>query len=73
MQGAKCAISKLMYGSSVCIDNNHSKKLVAFCLVHTDGPNINLYKDITFEYVIPQYILHVFLTCVVGMDLLVHN
>lgn len=42
VQGAKCAISKLMYGSSVCTDDNHSLKLVAYRLVHTEEPNINL-------------------------------
>ena len=36
MQGAKCAISKLMYGLSVFTDDNHSLKLVAYRLVHTD-------------------------------------
>ena len=36
VQGAKCAISKLMYGLSVCTDDNHSLKLVAYRLVHTD-------------------------------------
>ena len=41
MQGAKCAISKLMYGLSVCTDDNHSLKLVAYRLVHTDEPYIN--------------------------------
>ena len=34
--GAKCAISKLMYGLSVCTDDNHSLKLVAYRLLHTD-------------------------------------
>ena len=43
MQGAKCAISKLMYGLSVCTDDNHSLKLVAYRLVHTDEPYINLH------------------------------
>ena len=43
VQGAKCAISKLMYGLSVCTDDNHSLKLVAFRLVHTDEPYINLH------------------------------
>ena len=42
MQGAKCAISKLMYALSVCTDDNHSLKLVAYRLVHTDKPYINL-------------------------------
>ena len=42
MQGAKCAISKLMYGLSVCTDDNHSLKLVAYRPVHTDVPYINL-------------------------------
>ena len=36
MQGAKCAMSKLMYGLSVCTDDNHSLKFVAYCLAHTD-------------------------------------
>ena len=40
MQGAKCAISKLMYGLSVCMDYNQSLKLVAYRLVHTDEPYI---------------------------------
>ena len=39
MQGAKCAISKLMYGLSVCTDDN---QLVAYRPVHTDEPYINL-------------------------------
>ena len=43
MQGAKCAISKLMNGLSVCTDDNHSLKLVAYRLVHTDEPYINLH------------------------------
>ena len=43
MQGAKCAISKLMYGLSVCTDDNHSLKLVAYRLVHTDEPYISLH------------------------------
>ena len=45
MQGAKCAISKLIYGSSVslCTDDNQSLKLVAYRLVHTDEPYINLH------------------------------
>ena len=43
VQGAKCAISKLMYGLSVCTDDNHSLKLVAYRLVHTDEPYINLH------------------------------
>ena len=30
------AISKLMYGSCVCTDDNHSLKLVAYRLEHTD-------------------------------------
>ena len=42
MQGAKCAISKLIYGSSLCTVNNQSLKLVAYRLVHTDKPYINL-------------------------------
>ena len=42
MQGAKCAISKLMYGLSVCTDDNHSLKLLAYRLVHTDEPYINV-------------------------------
>ena len=42
MQGAKYAISKLMYGLSVCADDNHSPKLLAYRLVHTDEPYINL-------------------------------
>ena len=55
MQGAKCAISKLIYGLSVCTDDNHSLKLVAYRLVHTDEPYINLHLSFTnvpikFEY-----------------------
>ena len=55
MQGAKCAISKLMYGLSVCTDYNQSLKLVAYRLVHTDEPYINLHLSFTnvpikFEY-----------------------
>ena len=42
VQRAKCAISKLMYGVSVCTDDNRSLKLVAHRLVHTDEPYINL-------------------------------
>ena len=34
---------KLMYGSCVCTDDNHSLKLVAYRLVHTDKPYINLH------------------------------
>ena len=40
MQGAKCAISKLMYGLSVSTDDNHSQKLMAYHLVHMDEPYI---------------------------------
>ena len=52
MQGA---ISKLMYGLSVCMDDNHSLKLVAYRLIHTDEPYINLHLSFTnvpikFEY-----------------------
>ena len=43
VHGANCAISKLIYGSSVCTDDNHSLKLVAYRLVHTDEPYINLH------------------------------
>ena len=43
VQGAKCAISKLMYDLSVCTEDNHSLKLVAYRLVHTDKPYINLH------------------------------
>ena len=43
VQGAKSAISKLMYGLSGCTDDNHSLKLVAYHLVHTDKPYINLH------------------------------
>ena len=43
VQDAKCAISKLKYGSSMCMDNKHSLKLVAHRLVHTDEPYINLH------------------------------
>ena len=32
-----------MYGSSVCTDDNHSLKLVAYRIVHTDEPYINLH------------------------------
>ena len=41
MQGAKCAISKLMYALSMCTDDNHLLKLVANRLVHADKPYIN--------------------------------
>ena len=41
VQGAKCAISKLIYGLALCMDDNHSPKLLAYRLVHTDQPNIN--------------------------------
>ena len=41
VQGAKCAISKLIYGLSGCTDDNHSLKLVAYRLVHTDEQYIN--------------------------------
>ena len=43
MQGAKCAISKLMYGLFVCTDDNHSLMLVAYRHVHTDEPYIDLH------------------------------
>ena len=43
VQGAKCAISKLMYGPSVCTDDNDSLKLVAYRLVHAEEPYINLH------------------------------
>ena len=43
MQDAKCAISKLIYGSSLVYDDNHSLKLVAYRLIHTDEPYINLH------------------------------
>ena len=43
LQGANYAISKLMYGSCVCTDDKHSLKLVAYRLVHTDEPYINLH------------------------------
>ena len=42
VQGAKCARRKLMCGLSVCTDDNDSLKLVAYRLVHTDEPYINL-------------------------------
>ena len=45
MQGTKCAISKLIYGLSVCTDNYHPLKFVAYRLVHTDEPYINLHKS----------------------------
>ena len=32
-----------MYGFSMCTDDNHSLKLVAYRLVHTDKPYINLH------------------------------
>ena len=41
VQGAKCAISKLRYGLSVCTVDNHSLKLVVYRLVHTDEPHIS--------------------------------
>ena len=62
MQGAKCAISKLMYGLSVCTDDNHSLKLVAYRLAHTDKPYINLHlctasrEDPAFEHVKNKFI-----------------
>ena len=34
-----------MYGLSVCTDDNHSLKLVAYRLVHTDEPYINLHLN----------------------------
>ena len=37
--------NKHMYGLSVCKKNNHSLKLVAYRLVHTDEQYINLHKD----------------------------
>ena len=40
VQSAKCAIRKLMYGLSVCTDDNHSLQLMAYRLVHTDEPYI---------------------------------
>ena len=43
MQGAKCAIGKLTFGLSGCTDDNHSLKLVAYHLVHTDKPYNNLH------------------------------
>ena len=43
VQGDKCAISKLMYGSSVCTDDYHLLKLVAYRLAHTDEPYISLH------------------------------
>ena len=54
-QGAKYAISKLIYGLSVCTDGNHSLKLVAYRLVHTEERYINLHLSFTnvpfkFEY-----------------------
>ena len=44
-----------MYGLCVCTDDNHSLKLVAYRLVHTDEPYINLHLSFTnvpikFEY-----------------------
>ena len=42
-KGVKYAISKLMYGLSMCTEDNHSLKLVAYRLVHTDEPYINLH------------------------------
>ena len=48
LQGANYAISKLMYGSCVCTDDKLSLKLVAYRLVHTDEPYINLhYFDVS--------------------------
>ena len=37
-QGAKCAISSLVYGLSVCTDDNNSLKLVA---IVSDEPYTN--------------------------------
>ena len=56
VQGARFAICKLMYGLSVCTDDNHSLKLVAYRLVHTEEPYIYLHKQsrkskISFRYI----------------------
>ena len=49
MQGAKCAISYLVYGWSVCTNDNHSLNLMAHRPVHTDEPytklHIHVLKD----------------------------
>ena len=50
MQGAKCAISKLIYVFSVCMDDEHSIKLESYRLVHTDEPYINLRTHILRFY-----------------------
>ena len=47
MEGAKCTISKLMYGLFVCTDVNQTLKLMAYRLVHTDEPYINLHLNKT--------------------------
>ena len=44
MQG-HCAISNIVYGMSVCTDDNHSLKLVAYRPVHTDEPYIKLHFE----------------------------
>ena len=49
MQGAKCAISKLMYGLSVCTDDSHSLKVLAYRLVHTDEPYINVTNSYVYR------------------------
>ena len=42
VQGAICAISKLVYGFPVCTNDKHSLKLVAYRLVYTVEPYINM-------------------------------
>ena len=46
-QGAKCAISKLIYGLCMCTDDKQSLKPVAYRLVHMDESciNLHLYHD----------------------------
>ena len=47
MHGTKCAISKLMYGLSVCTDDNHSLKLVALI---SSRPHISLHFNILLKF-----------------------
>ena len=54
VQGAKCAISKLMYGLSRCTDDKHWLKLLAYCLIHTDEPYINI-NTLLHSWIIISY------------------
>ena len=58
VQRAKCARSKLMYSFSVCTDDNHSLKLVAYRLVHTDEPYINLHVYHKIHMYIPDGVIN---------------